>query len=51
MACRSIELAKKAKDEILKINPKSENNIDIMQCDVSDFKSIDTFVKEIEKKY
>lgn len=49
MACRNINKATVAKKEILK---EIENaKLEIMQLDLSDFKSIDNFVSNVIKKY
>jgi saccharopine dehydrogenase-like NADP-dependent oxidoreductase len=42
MACRNVELANKAKDEILAKHPNSKINVE--QLDVSDEKSINAFI-------
>jgi NAD(P)-dependent dehydrogenase (short-subunit alcohol dehydrogenase family) len=49
MACRNVELANQARDEILAKNPGS--NIHVEQLDVSDPKSIDAFIPLIKQKY
>ncbi len=49
MACRSINKAKKARDDILKIYPSSK--IDILLYDQSDLNSVKAFVNELINKY
>ena len=49
MACRNLDKAKTAKDNLLKLYPEAK--IIIMHYDQADFKSIDLFVKEIHMTY
>lgn len=49
MACRSIERATKAKNNVLSEFPNSQ--IDILEFDQSSFKSIDNFIKNLKNAY
>lgn len=49
MACRNIEKAKNAKNEILVRSPDAD--IDILQLDLSDFKSVHNFATHFKKRY
>ena len=49
MACRNLDKANKAKENLLKELPKAK--IDIIKLDLSDFNSIDEFSKTIKEKY
>ncbi len=49
MACRNLEKANKAKEEIL--NEVNDAKLDIILLDLSDFNSIDNFNKELRSKY
>ena len=49
MACRNLNKANKAKEDILKIVNNAK--LDIIQLDLSDFNSIENFNKELKEKY
>ncbi|WP_417886081.1 oxidoreductase [Zunongwangia sp.] len=49
MACRNLEKAKKAKDEILKIYPNAR--LDIIPIDLAELSSVKEFAKTFKKKY
>ena len=49
MACRNLEKANNAKEEILTDLPASK--LEVMAIDLSDFESIKTFVKEFKSKF
>lgn len=49
MACRNVELANKARQEILSRHPDSK--IHVEQLDVSDTQSIDAFIPLVKQKY
>ena len=49
MACRNLNKANKAKEDILKIVNNAQ--LDIIKLDLSDFNSIENFNKELREKY
>ena len=49
MACRNIDKANKARHALLNLYPKG--NVEIIEYDQADFKSIDRFVNQINLKY
>ena len=49
MACRSVDRANAARDQILKIHPAAQ--IDVLELDIDSSPSIDAFVAQIAKKY
>ncbi|QLY40663.1 SDR family NAD(P)-dependent oxidoreductase [Hujiaoplasma nucleasis] len=49
MACRNLEKANHAKNDLLKIYPKAQ--IDILTYDQADFNSIDHFVHQVKSEY
>ncbi|UCZ55007.1 SDR family NAD(P)-dependent oxidoreductase [Bacillus shivajii] len=49
MACRNMEVSKKVQDEI--IATSKNENVDLMELDVSSFKSIDHFCDKFKKRY
>ena len=49
MACRNLNKANKAKEDILKVVTNAK--LDIIQLDLSDFNSIENFNKVLREKY
>lgn len=49
MACRSLELAKKSKEDLEKEFPHAKGQLFLQELDVSNFKSIDSFLKNISQ--
>lgn len=49
LACRNLKKANSVKEELLREVPTAK--LDIIQLDLSDFNSIDSFNKELRKKY
>jgi hypothetical protein len=51
MACRSVEKAQEAKDALKKEFANAETHLDIVQVDVSDEKTFQSFHDNIKNKY
>lgn len=49
MACRSLESAKKSKADLEKEFPQAQGQLFLQELDVSNFKSIESFVKNISQ--
>lgn len=51
MACRNLELANQARKQIVVKYQVEESKLDIIQLDIGDTKSIDSFVKTFAAKW